>query len=302
MLNKFFCLTKKYADRYPKRFGTLLALTGVIVLTPDTMIMRMSGLESWPLVGWRGVLSGFGLIFVWKLFSSDLIKDLKSLFSFPSLIVIICFGLNSITFTLGIQETSVMVVLTALATMPIFAAVLSAIFMKERQGFFGWLAIVLVLIGISVVVKDGNNATGQPGGSVLLGAIYGAITAFGLAVTFTIARKYQKLSILLAAAVGSIWSGLFGFYFSSYTSIFTAPLWTLISMGFLILPLSFACLSIAPKYTTSAIVSLIMLLEMVIGPFWVWLGIGETPSNSMLLGSLIVLIVLALHIRRTQFN
>ena len=95
---------------------------------------------------------------------------------------------------------------------------------------------------------------------------------------------------------------IFGFYFSSYTSIFTAPLWTLISMGFLILPLSFACLSIAPKYTTSAIVSLIMLLEMVIGPFWVWVGIGETPSNSMLVGGLIVLIVLALHIRRTQFN
>ena len=116
------------------------------------------------------------------------------------------------------------------------------------------------------------------------------------------ARKYQKLAILPAAAIGSLWSGFFGFYFSTIDNIFSAPIWTIVSMGLIILPLSFACLSIAPKYTTSAIVSLIMLLEMVVGPFWVWIAIGETPTGSMILGGMIVLLVLTFHIRRTQFN
>ena len=73
-------------------------------------------------------------------------------------------------------------------------------------------------------------------------------------------------------------------------------------MGIIILPISFACVTIAPRYTTSAVVSLIMLLEMVIGPFWVWLGVGEQPSIKMLLGAVLGLAILAFYIHRTQFK
>jgi len=71
-------------------------------------------------------------------------------------------------------------------------------------------------------------------------------------------------------------------------------------MGLVILPLSFTCLNLAPRYTSAAVVSLLMLLEMVIGPFWVWLGTGERPSLMMITGAAFVTIVLVLHIMRTQ--
>ena len=265
--------------------------------------MRLSYLERWPLMGWRGILMGLTLLIIWRFFwHSDKKKEWRSLNSIPGLVVIFSFGINSITFTLGIQETSVMVVLTALATMPIFAAILSTIFMGESQGVLGWVTIIFAMVGVAIVVGDGANATGHPSGSTALGALYGAITAFGLALTFTMARKYKELGIVPAAALGSLLSGCVGFYFSTYENLFTAPLWTIVVMGIIILPISFACLSIAPRYTTSAIVSLIMLLEMVIGPFWVWLGIGEKPTTTMILGALMVLIILMFHIFRTQFK
>ena len=303
MLKNFSEYVRNSMIYYPKRFGTILALIGVLVLTPDTMIMRLSTLDRWPLMGWRGILMGISLLIFWRyMLSENVNKEWRSLFSIPGLIVIFSFGINSITFTLGIQETSVMVVLTALATMPIFAAILSSIFMNESQGFLGWVTILFVMIGVYIVVTDGQNAIGQPNGSTVLGALYGAITAFGLALTFTLARKYKELGIVPAAALGSLASGFVGFYFSSFDNIFIAPIWTLIAMGIIILPISFACLSLAPRYTTSAIVSLIMLLEMVIGPFWVWLGIGEKPTSIMILGGSFVLIVLVFHILRTQFR
>ena len=303
MLKIFTKFVHKYTLDYPKRFGTILALVGVLILTPDTMIMRLSTLERWPLMGWRGMLMGVTLLIVWRyLLTNNVEKEWKSLISVPGLIVIFSFGLNSITFTLGVQETSVMVVLTALATMPIFAAVLSSMFMGESQGFLGWVTIIFAMIGVYIVVGDGANAVGQPDGSTVLGAIYGGITAFGLALTFTLARKYKELGIIPAAAMGSLLSGLVGFYFSSFDSIFIAPIWTLLAMGIIILPISFACLSLAPRYTSSAIVSLIMLLEMVIGPFWVWVGIGEKPTLVMVFGAAIVLVVLIFHIIRTQFR
>ena len=194
-----------------------------------------------------------------------------------------------------------MLVLTALATMPIFAAILSSFMLRETQGWLGWLTIIAAMVGVAIVVSDGNNAISQPEGSPVLGAAYGAITAFGLALAFTMARKYRDLEVVPAAAVGALISGIIGFAFSTEGSIFNAPIWTVFTMGVVILPVSFAFLITAPRYTTSAIVSLIMLLEMVIGPFWVWFGIGERPSMIMIFGACIVIVVIAFHIIRTQF-
>ena len=53
--------------RNPKRFGTLLALVGVLVLTPDTLVIRLSGLERWDLMGWRGILMGAMSLLLWRL-------------------------------------------------------------------------------------------------------------------------------------------------------------------------------------------------------------------------------------------
>jgi drug/metabolite transporter (DMT)-like permease len=114
-------------------------------------------------------------------------------------------------------------------------------------------------------------------------------------------RKYHDIEVIPAAAIGSLLSGIIGFSLSVDGSIFVAPIWTVFTMGVVILPFSFALLIIAPRYTTSAIVSLVMLLEMVIGPFWVWIGIGERPSMIMIFGAFLVISVITLHIIRTHF-
>jgi len=300
-MNKNFLINRFFKNR-PKSYGNFLALIGVLILTPDTMVMRFSNLDRWPLMGWRGVLMGITLLIFWRLFQfSNTENKISSIYSWQGIIVIFAFAINSVTFTLGIQETSVMVVLTAVATMPVFAAFLSVFLMNESQGWGGWLTIIASMVGVLIVVSDGNNAVGQPEGSTVLGAIYGCITASGLALAFTMIRKYRELEVIPAAAIGSLISGIFGFLLSAEGSIFTAPVWTIITMGVLILPVSFGLISIAPRYTTSSIVSLVMLLEMVIGPFWVWIAIGERPSITMILGAFLVITVISFHIIRTQF-
>lgn len=291
-----------YMQQRPERFGTLLALAGILILTPDTLVIRLSGLERWTLMGWRGILMGaMSFTIWWLLFTRQPWRDLRTIISWQGLIVVVTFSLNSVTFTLGIVETSASVVLTAVATMPVFAAILSAILLQERQGCMGWFTIVIAMAGVAIVVVDGGSAVGQPSGSVLLGAFYGVLTAFGLAITFTFARKYPWLAILPAAACGAFISGIIGVFLSDPAQFFEVPIWTVLTMGLVLLPLSFTCLNLAPRYTSAAIVSLLMLLEMVFGPFWVWLGIGERPSLTMVGGASVALMALGFHIIRTQW-
>ena len=286
----------------PNRFGTLLALAGILVLTPDTLVIRLSELERWTLMGWRGILMGTMSFAIWlNFFTRQPWRDLQTVMSWQGLLVVATFSLNSVTFTLGIVETSASVVLTAVATIPIFAAILSAFLLHEQQGSLGWAAIFTAMAGVGIVVADGSNAIGQPDGSVLLGAFYGVLTAIGLAVTFTFARKYSWLAILPAAAFGAFISGVFGLSLAEQDKIFDVPWWSVLIMGLVLLPISFTCLNLAPRYTSAAVVSLIMLLEMVIGPFWVWLVIGERPSGVMMGGTLIVLVALSFYIIHTQW-
>ena len=176
-----------YMRETPGRFGTLLALAGILILTPDTLVIRLSELERWSLMGWRGILMGvMSLAIWWALFTRQPWHDLRSIVSWPGLCVVVTFSMNSVTFTLGIVETSASVVLTAVATMPVFAAILSAFLLQERQGWMGWAAIFTAMTGVAIVVFDGGNAVGQPAGSVLLGAFYGVLTAVGLAVTLSL--------------------------------------------------------------------------------------------------------------------
>ena len=292
-----------YVNRKPARFGTLLALVGIMVLTPDTLVIRLSGLERWTLMGWRGILMGvMSLTIWWLLFARQPWRDLRTVMTWQGLFVIVTFSLNSVTFTLGIVETSASVVLTAVATMPVFAAILSVFLLQERQGGLGWAAIFTAMAGVGLVVVNGSNAIGQPSGSVILGALYGVLTAIGLAVTFTFARKYPWLAILPAAAFGALISGMIGLSMAEHSKIFDVQLWTVLTMGLVLLPISFTCLNLAPRYTSAAVVSLLMLLEMVVGPFWVWLGIGERPSAMMIGGTVVALVALGFHIIRTQWH
>ena len=294
---------KIFAKNYPQGFGSFLAIIGVLILTPDTMVMRFSNLERWELMGCRGILMGVTLFFIWYFFfKSGPIKKLSSIYNLNGLIFVLVFSANSIFFTLGIIETSVMVVLTAVATMPVFAALLSIVMMKESQSFVGWITIITAMVGVFIVVSDGNNAVGKPEGSVIIGAIYGLGTAICLALNFTMVRKFPELEVMPASAIGAFLRGVIGFAFSSDLNFYKGPIWTLISKGSVILPISFTLLLISAKYTSSAVVSLIMLLEMVIGPFWVWLGVGEKPSFVMISGAFLVLIAIIFHITFAKFN
>ena len=291
MINKINILDNKSK-------GIVLAVFGVLLLTPDTLFMRLSELEKWQLGGWRGVLMGATLFFIW-IFSrkSGRKSEFLTTFSIPGLLIVGAMAVNSVSFTLGVSETSVIVVLTALATMPLLTALLSVFFLNEQQNLISWLILIFAVCCISLAVSGSDTAENAPDGSVILGASYGLISALGISFTFTMVRKYPNLSVMPATSIGCIISGVFCFYLSNAPNLnFSAP-FSVIAMGIIILPFSFALLLIAPKYTRASTVSLIMLLELVLGSFWVWLVIDEQPSLQMIIGALIVTISIIAYIK-----
>ena len=128
----------------------------------------------------------------------------------------------------------------------------------------------------------------------LLGALFGLGVAFSLAMNFTVIRKDKDVPFVLAIGIGAFFAGGLGLLCAD--NLYWPPVRNIAAIAFtgiIILPVSFCTLSYAARFVPSSTVSLIMLLETVLGPLWIWWGIGEEPTNFMLLGGLIVILSLA---------
>ena len=57
----------------------------------------------------------------------------------------------------------------------------------------------------------------------------------------------------------------------------------------------FVLVTIAPRFIKAAEVNLFFLLEVIVGPIWVWMVISEKPSLETILGGIVIIITIGLH-------
>ena len=270
--------------------GLMLALAGALLLTPDTLLMRLSGLDGGAMLAWRACLAG--LVFL----SIGLIARFKeekgnrarvSSFGFWSLVI--CQIGNASFFAFGIALAPVAVVLLAVATVPVIAALLGYFLLGEPADRRVWATIVLVFSGILMSVAGDIERGMNIDFETLLGACCGLAVAISLAFNFVIIRKNKTVPFELAIGLGALIAGCTAFYlWPAAWQVRGASLIYIPVTGLIILPVSFFLLSKASRLTSAANVSMIMLLETVLGPLWVWLGIKETPNSLTLLGGVLV--------------
>ena len=270
--------------------GLMLALAGALLLTPDTLLMRLSGLDGGAMLAWRACLAG--LVFL----SIGLIARFKeekgnrarvSSFGFWSLVI--CQIGNASFFAFGIALAPVAVVLLAVATVPVITALLGYFLLGELADRRVWATIVLVFSGILMSVAGDIERGMNIDFETLLGACCGLAVAISLAFNFVIIRKNKTVPFELAIGLGALIAGCTAFYlWPAAWQVRGASLIYISVTGLIILPVSFFLLSKASRLTSAANVSMIMLLETVLGPLWVWLGIKETPNSLTLLGGVLV--------------
>lgn len=278
-------------------FGLMLAALGTLVLTPDAMLMRLSDMDGFQMSAWRGFLMGGVMLLAWAATSPNRAADVAQIATGAGLVIVICQFFNSMLFCLGIAAAPAAIVLIGIAAVPVFSALLSWLVLREATGPLTWCATAAVVIGIAISVT-GKGVTLDA--TAVIGVGFGLGVAFVLALNFTVLRAHRRLPILLLIGVGAVLAGLNGLIITGPAQMMQGAPWAIVTTGAIVLPLSFYLLSVAARYTHAANVSLLMLMETVLGPFWVWLVVGEMPTTRMVVGGLIVLVSLAIYLTLTR--
>ena len=247
------------------------------------------------MLAWRGLLTALVLLGVFVLFTRERRAALRAATGAVGLTVIATQTVNTTLFSLSVSIAPVSVVLFGVATTPIWAAVFGRFILNEPTRKTTWITIFAVMTGIGIAVLTGPDGRPALSAPVMLGALGGLTVGASLALTFVLLRRASGLSILLVVGLGSLISGLGGLLVAGDT-VFDGTLWAIAISGLVLLPVSFFSLSFASRYTNASNVSLLLLLETVLGPLFVWAGAGEAPTGAMLIGGAIVVASLAAYL------
>ena len=284
-------------DRDVRLKGYAITVAGVLLFTPDALLIRLAGVEPFTYTAMRGLLVALVVAVTLRLRSGHGPWPLIRRMGRPGLWAALLNSLGGICFIFAFANTSVANVLVYVAAQPVLASILAWLAIREPVKRSTVLAMVGTLLGIGIVV---NHSLGTPS---LLGDGAALLAALLWSGWFVVLRRHKGidlvpsliasglttsiLSLLLLLAIGLGWSG--------FAAMDWAALgYTLLNCIFLI-PFALALTTIGTRYLPTADVTLLTLIEMVLGPLWVWAVLGEVPPAATLIGGLIILLSVAGH-------
>ena len=269
--------------------GSLLAFVAVMFITPDSLFIRLSSIDTWGLVFYRGIIPFFtvffGMLLIYRL---NFFKILMTS-GIHGIIYVITFSITNITFVVSIQNTNVANTLVMIATAPMLSAILGSIFLKEPPDKKTLISIIITFLSVIYIFFDSLKLGN------FYGDILGFITAIGLAVGAVTIRSAKSKNLVPAAVVGKLLVATFALLFVENFALINQDMIIVPLMCILCVAIPFVLVTIAPRFIPAAEVNLFFLLETIIGPIWVWLIIREQPSVETLFGGVVIIITIAIH-------
>jgi|TARA_B100000315_G_scaffold56204_2_gene50482 drug/metabolite transporter (DMT)-like permease len=271
------------------RKGFWLTLGGVLAFTPDALLIRLTAVDAFTLAFGRGLLAGTVILTAYIFFvPGGFLNALRKLgwwgFGFA--------GLQagaSLSFYASFSFTSVANVLVIFACTPLIAAVFSRFLFGETVSRATQIAIVCVAAGLIIV------ASGSFEGAQWVGDALAMVNAVILGLSFAIIRGRRQHNMIPATALGLFTAALVAVFFAEFPPMQALQWGWLVLGGAVLLPVALALITVGPRYLPAPEAAMLGLLESVLGPFWVWLVIGENPGIRSIVGGAIVITVLFVH-------
>ena len=268
--------------------GLLLTAVGVLAIVPDSILIRLIQADILTITFWRALIPGILIsIAVLSFYRKPTLSFIKSP-RLSGIIFIITHSIGTLLFVVAIELTSIASALFIISTSPVFAAIISRIFLNEKISLRMIFTIIGALIGIGFITFGSFNVEEF----FAVGDIAALGVAICLAISLTAARSASNFSMIPAVGISSLLTPLCIFYFIQPFNLLFIDWIYILLLGVVFAPIATCLIATGPRYITSAEVSLLLLLEAVLAPILAWLILFEIPHSSTIYGGLIVLSVL----------
>jgi drug/metabolite transporter (DMT)-like permease len=191
------------------------------------------------------------------------------------------------SFIVALNHTTVANVLFMQAAAPIVAALIAWVALRESVSRRTVVAMAVALVGVGFMV-------GGPGGTQGLGFVLSVVMTVAFALAVVITRHRRDISMAPAICLSQVFILVVAGPFAEPGTIEPSDLLLIVLLGVGQMGLGLAFLTLGARLIPAAEVALITLLEIVLGPIWVWLAISETPTTATLVGGAILIAAVVL--------
>jgi drug/metabolite transporter (DMT)-like permease len=262
--------------------GQVYVALAALAWSTAGVLQRQLTLDTSTQVFGRAVFAGAALLaFVAVAERGRVVHAFRSV-GLAGIAVALCIATASAGFIAALNQTSVARVLFILAAAPVLAALLARVALGEPITRRTGMALALALAGVAVML-------GAPGEGSLAGDGLSLVVALAFALTIVITRWRHDISMAPATCLSQVILVVAFLPFAAPAEITGADVGWLATLGIGQVGLGLALLTVGARLIPAAQVGLITLLEVVLGPLWVWLALDERPSALTLVGGAIVI-------------
>ena len=264
--------------------GYILLLFGGFCLSWGGFIIRSFEEASiWQILFLRSFFFLLALIaFLFVTYKKNTFNIIKES-GLPGLLGGFVLSFSFVAFVVAMSNTTVANVVFIISTQTMFLAIFGYFYLKEKVSLIGLISILLAMSGIIIMVGD----------SISGGSLFGNIVALAIPINFAILvmiiRKNTKVDMVPAIFYSGIFSLIYGFFLAESFEFTKHDLWMGFFLGVPQLAVSFICITIGSRTVDSATVGLLMLMETLCAPLWVWLFLNEIPPISVFIGGAVII-------------
>jgi drug/metabolite transporter (DMT)-like permease len=272
-----------------KHKGLLLALVGVLFITPDSLSIRLVGINSWELMFYRGLIPFACLFFLLILiYKKNFIKVCLAI-GFAGILNAILVALGNITFVASLENTNVANTLIMISLAPFMAAIFGSIFLKEYPNIRTWITMLLCFSFVIYIFYDSYES------QKLLGDIFGFATAIIIGASSVVIRYGKLTNFLPSLMLGKVFTMIFTIFFVSTLVLENSDIILILVMCIFFVFIPISLITLAPRYIAAHEVQLFFVLETALGPIWVWYFINERPTDKTIIGGIAIIIIIFIY-------
>lgn len=264
--------------------GILVTTLGVLLVVPDSLFVRLIIADPLIIAFWRGLISGAVILLAVLMYHGPRAYGLVLKTGWSGVIYTILLASTTIGFVQAVTYTSVANVVFIFATVPVFAAIFSRLFLAESLSRRILITMAVVMMGLGVIAYG----SGESELASWKGDLWALYTSAAYAAALTAVRSVKSVSMIPAAPFAYFGAALVLWFMTDPIPAFQSN-WSLILPHGAFIGMATWFLTLGPRYISSAEVSLLILLESVLAPLLVWAVIGENPGKWALIGGVIVI-------------
>ena len=273
------------ADAAARRKGVLLMVgAGLCWSTGGIFVRSVATADGWEIVFWRSLFMVAFLLAMLAWWHRGAVWSKIAAVGAAGVLSGMLLAATFFFFILSLVRNTAANTFVLMSTGPFFVAVFGWIFLRERVPPRTWIAIAVALAGITLMFAEGPGA-GRTLGNLLA---LGVPTAFALNVV-VLRRMRARVDMVPAVMIAGLISVAVALPFALPLQASPRDLALLAPMGVVQLGAGCVLMTMATRYLSASEVGLLALIETILAPIWVWLGVGERPSALALAGAAVVL-------------